>query len=287
VRAPSRVSTRAVVCAVVATAAAFALVACGDSDDDSDQKLSVTLSGAGKAAKFTAPKTAEAGVAEIEFTNQSDKTADMQLIRVEGDHSAGEPIQGLGKAIEGAPFEDWFFGGGGIAVIKPGQSATVTQVLEPGTYYVFNTESDGPPSPSSAGTIEVTGEASDEELEADSVVTAEDADDDYRFEVDGVEAGKHEILFENAGEQPHHLLISKIKGKATAEDVEKAFKADKGPPPLEEKGSQSTAVIEGGEAQLVTIDLGPGRYAAYCFITDRDGGKPHALKGMVDEFEVE
>ena len=33
--------------------------------------------------------------------------------------------------------------------------------------------------------------------------------------------------------------------------------------------------------------LGPGRYAAYCFITDRDGGKPHALKGMVDEFEVE
>jgi hypothetical protein len=287
VRAPSRVSIRAMVCAVVATAAAFALVACGDSDDDSDQKLSVTLSGEGKAAKFTTPKTAEAGVAEIEFTNQSDKTADMQLIRVEGDHSAAETIQGLGKAIEGAPFEDWFFGGGGIAVIKPGQSATVTQVLEPGTYYAFNTESDGPPSPSQAGTIEVTGEATDEELEADSVVTAEDADDDYRFEADGLEAGKNEILFENAGEQPHHLLISKIKGDATAEDIEKAFKADKGPPPLEEKGSQSTAVIEGGEGQLVTIDLGPGRYAAYCFITDRDGGKPHALKGMVDEFEVE
>ena len=286
-RAPSRVSIRAMVCAVVATAAAFALVACGDSDDDSDQKLSVTLTGQGKAAKFTAPNSAEAGVAEISFTNQSDKTADMQLIRVEGDHSAAETIQGLGKAIEGAPFEDWFFGGGGIAVIKPGQSATVTQVLEPGTYYVFNTESDGPPSPSTAGTIEVTGEASDEELEADSVVTANDADDDYSFEIDGVEAGKHEILFDNAGEQPHHLLISKIKGQATAEDVEKAFKADKGPPPLEEKGSQSTAVIEGGEGQLVTIDLGPGRYAAYCFITDRDGGKPHALKGMVDEFEVE
>jgi hypothetical protein len=275
------------ICAVAATAAAFALVACGDSDDDSDQKLSVTLSGKGKAAKFTAPKTAEAGVAEISFTNQSDKTADMQLIRVEGDHSAAETIQALGKVIEGAPFEDWFFGGGGIAVIKPGQSATVTQVLEPGTYYVFNTESDGPPSPSSAGAIEVTGEASDEELEADSVVTAEDAEDEYSFEVDGVEAGKNEILFENAGEQPHHLLMAKIKGDATAEEIEKAFKADKGPPPIEEKGSQSTAVIEGGEGQLVTVDLSPGRYAAFCFITDRDGGKPHALKGMVDEFEVE
>ena len=114
----------------------------------------------------------------------------MQLIRVEGDHSAAEVIQGLGKAIEGAPFEDWFFGGGGIAVIKPGQSATVTQVLEPGTYYAFNTESDGPPSPSGAGMIEVTGDVSDEELEADAVVTAEDADDEYSFEVDGVEAGE-------------------------------------------------------------------------------------------------
>src|SRR5215204_4983467 len=171
------------VCAVVASAAAFALVACGDSDDDSDQKLSLTLSGKGKAAKFTTPKTAEAGVAEISFTNQSDKIADMQLIRVEGDHSAAETIQGLGKVIEGAAFEDWFFGGGGIAVIKPGQSATVTQVLEPGTYYAFNTESDGPPSPSAAGSIEVSGETSDEELEADTVVTAEDADDDYRFEI--------------------------------------------------------------------------------------------------------
>ena len=275
------------VCAVVATAAAFALVACGDSDDDSDQKLSVTLSGDGKAAKFTTPKTAEAGAAEITFKNESDKTADMQLIRIEGDHSGAEVVQALGNAIRGKPFADFFFAAGGIAVIKPGQSATVDQVLEPGTYYAFNTESDFKPDPSTAGVIEVTGDASDAELEADSVVTAEDADDEYSFEVDGVEAGKHEILFENAGEQPHHLLISKIKGKATAEDVEKAFKADKGPPPLEEKGSQSTAVIEGGEGQLVTIDLGPGRYAAYCFITDRDGGKPHALKGMVDEFEVE
>jgi hypothetical protein len=25
----------------------------------------------------------------------------------------------------------------------------------------------------------------------------------------------------------------------------------------------------------------------YCFITDREGGPPHAIKGMVDEVEVE
>jgi hypothetical protein len=275
-------------CAAIAAMAAFGLVACGDSDDgDGEQQLSVTLAGKGKAAKFTTPKAAEAGEAEITFANESDKPADMQLIRVDGDHSAGEVIQGLGKAIKGAPFEDWFFAAGGASLVDPGQSATVTQVLEPGIYYAFNTEADGPPSPSSAGRIEVTGDAVDEDLDADSVVTADDSDDDYRFEVDGLEAGKHQILFENAGEQPHHLLISEIKGDATAEDVEKAFKADKGPPPLEEEGGAQTAVVEGGEGQLVSIDLTPGRYAFFCFITDREGGKPHALKGMVDEFEIE
>ncbi len=46
-------------------------------------------------------------------------------------------------------------------------------------------------------------------------------------------------------------------------------------------------MLEGGEAQLVTLDLEPGRYVLFCFISDRQGGQPHALKGMVDEVEVE
>src|SRR5215207_271417 len=272
--------------------AAFALPACGDSDEgdgngNGNQRLSVTLSGKGKAAEFKAPKSAEAGVAEITFTNKSEKPADMQLIRVEGDHSPAEVVRCLGKAIRGKPFEDWFFAGGGVSPTKPGQSGSVTQVLAPGTYFVFNSESDGPPDPSSAGRIEVTGEASEEELEADTEIVADDARKEYRFKTSSpLHAGKQEILFRNAGAQPHHLLISMIKGDASDEDIEKAFKADKAPPPLIEKGSQATAVLEGKEAQLVTLDLKPGRYAFYCFVSDREGGKPHALKGMVEEFKV-
>jgi hypothetical protein len=36
----------------------------------------------------------------------------------------------------------------------------------------------------------------------------------------------------------------------------------------------------------VNLDLKPGRYAFYCFISDRQGGPPHAVKGMVAEVEV-
>ncbi len=129
----------------------------------------------------------------------------------------------------------------------------------------------------------MSGDASDEEVEADATVSAFE----YGFKADGLSSGKTEIAFENSGVQPHHLLISEITGNKTVDDVEQSFKSEKGPPPLNEKNSQSTTVIEGGETQLVTLDLKPGRYAMYCFITDRQGGPPHAIKGMIDEVEVE
>lgn len=269
---------------VLATAvlATGALAACGDSDDP--QKLSFEIAGEGKGATITAPESAEAGLAELTLTNDSDAEADLQLIRVEGERSAEEVIEGLGKAIRGQAFPEWFFAAGGVGAVGPDESATVTQVLEPGSYYAFNTESDGPPDPEDAATIEVTGEGSDEEPgEADATVEA----GEYVFQAETLPSGTNEVLFDNIGAQPHHLIASKLIGDSTVEEVEQFFKTEKGEPPLSEKGTQATAVLEGGEAQIVTLDLEPGRYALYCFITDREGGPPHVFKGMIDEVEVE
>jgi len=277
----SRFGPRIAACAVAAFAT-VGLAACGESDDP--QELSFEVSTDGKATTVTAPASAETGLAEITLSNGSDSEADLQLIRVEGDHSAEEVVAGLGKAVKGQPFPEWFFAGGGVGSTGPGESATTSQVLEPGTYYAFNTESQGPPDAKSAASMKVSGEASDEELaEADGAVEA----GEYVFQAETLPAGSNEILFDNVGVQPHHLLASKLIGDATAEDVERFFKTEQGKPPLSEKGTQSTAVIEGGEGQTVTLDLEPGRYAFYCFISDRQGGPPHALKGMVDEIEVE
>jgi Copper binding proteins, plastocyanin/azurin family len=274
-------TSRVVLSALVAVLAVALLAACGDEEDT--QALTFTISEQGKGSKITGPKSAETGVAEITLRNDNRKReADLQLIRVEGDRSAEEVIEGLEKAMKGQPFPGWFFGGGGVGTSPAGQSSTVTQVLEPGTYYAIDTEG-SLPDPKSLAAVEVSGEASDEEVEDDATVSAFE----YGFEADGLDSGKTEIAFENSGTQPHHLLISEITGDNTAQDVEQAFKSEKGPPPLSQKNSQSTAVIEAGETQLVTLDLKPGRYALYCFITDRQGGKPHALKGMVDEVEVQ
>ncbi|HET8814028.1 MAG TPA: hypothetical protein VFM51_03645 [Solirubrobacterales bacterium] len=266
---------------LAALALAAAVVSCGGGDDP--QELDYTAEAAGKAVRIAAPEQAEAGLAEITFNNDSDSEADLQLIRVEGDRTPEEVVKGLGEAIRGKAFPDWLFAAGGVGSLGPGETATVEQVLQPGDYYAFNTEG-GPPAAKSAATTEVTGEKSDTEIgEGDGAVEAAE----YVFNADTLPSGEVEIAFDNIGVQPHHLIASKIKGDGTVEEVEAAFKEEKGPPPLIEKGTQATAVLEGGEGQLVTLDLEPGRYALYCFITDRQGGPPHALKGMVDEVEVE
>jgi uncharacterized cupredoxin-like copper-binding protein len=281
VRSSSRF-LRICVC-LIALIAATVLVACGDSEGEDSQELSFTVESKGKSTAITAPESAEAGLAEITLTNDSDAEADMQLIRVEGERTPEEVVDGLGKAIQGQSFPDWFFAAGGIGTLEPGESATVTQVLQPGDYYAFNT-SGGPPSAEGAGMTAVTGEESDEQIEAGEA-TVEAAE--YVFNTETLPSGETEIAFDNIGAQPHHLIASPIKGDATAADVEKFFKTEQGAPPLEEKGTKSTAVLEGGEGQLVTMNLEPGRYALYCFITDREGGPPHVFKGMVDEVEVE
>lgn len=282
IRSSTRLSIRALACAVFATVAAFALAACGDSDD-SAQSLSFEFSGEGKAAKFSGPESAESGEAEITFTNESKDEAEMQLIRVDDGYSAEDVVQGLKAATQGKPFPEWFFAGGGIPSTKPGESRTVTQVLEPGTYYTTDVEA-GVPDPASMVALTVTGDVSDEELEADATVQAAE----YTFEDKGLTAGENEIAFQNVGAQPHHLVVAPIEGDATIEEVEKAFATKNGgKPPVEEKGIQTaTAVVEGGESQLVDVNLKPGRYAFLCFISDRQGGPPHVAKGMVKEVDI-
>jgi hypothetical protein len=277
----SRFSFRVAACLVLAAIAAFGVTACGSSEET--QSLTFTISNDGKATKISGPDSADTGVAEITLKNDGKAAGEMQLVRVEGDHSAEDAIKGLSAATQGKPFPDWFFAAGGVGNTAPGKSQTVTQVLEPGTYYAFETESEGQPDPASIPAVKVTGETSDETLEADETVDAFD----YGFKSNQLSSGKTEIAFDNTGAQPHHLLAAPLTGDSTAEDVEQAFKSQKGKPPYDEQGFLSTAVLEAGEDQLVTLDLKPGRYVLFCFVTDRQGGPPHALKGMVDEVEVE
>jgi uncharacterized lipoprotein YehR (DUF1307 family) len=120
----------AVLTCLAAAVAAFVLGACGDEEQ---QTLTYTATGQGKAVKIEGPTSADTGLAEITFRNESKGEADFQLIRVEGNHSAEEAVEGIDAAVNGKPLPDWFFAGGGVGSTGPGESQTVTQALEPGT----------------------------------------------------------------------------------------------------------------------------------------------------------
>ena len=228
------------------------------------------------------PESAEAGLAEITLTNSGQAPHDAQLIRVEGDRGGEEVLKALVGSFRGDGLPPWFLAGGGVGTTPPGESRSVTQVLEPGTYYAVDTETQGQPAVPPA--IEVTGEAGEEELsQADATITASE----YAFETQGLAADGGEITFENVGEQPHHVIAAPLNEGATIEDVERFAQDESGPPPIDFERQTSSAVIEGGDTQVIDMQLESGNYALICFITDREGGPPHALQGMIAEAQVE
>lgn len=287
--------------AVPLAAVALCLVpaACGSDDDDSSSGSSseaaavtfeTTEPSKGKVA-IAGPDTVEAGLAEITLKNSGKGPHDAQILRVEGDRTVDEVLSNSTDGKEGAPIPEWISGAGGFGTTAPGKSATVTQVLEPGTYYVVDTESgQGSEKQNSrlggVAKLEVTGEQSTAELpETDASITAKD----FSFDVSGITAGTNRLTFENAGEQLHHVIAMPLAKGATIEQAEKFFTSEgepDGPPPVDFENGVNTAVIDGGEAQVTELDFKQGKYALICFISNRDGGPPHVAMGMIDELDV-
>lgn len=272
---------------VLMLATAIPLAACGDDDDDGGSgggdtadvaQLSIDATDQG----IEAPQSIEAGLVEITLTNSGLGPHEAQLIRIAGGHTADQALDVV-TGGESQRIPDWVSGAGGVGTTKPRETGTATQVLEPGSYTIIDTE---PHNPVNAE-LEVTGEAGEAKLpKADATVTASE----YTFETSGLKAGKNTILFENTGKQLHHLIANPVKQGTTPAQVIKFFKTEeKSANPFRggEEATVGTSVIDTGMSQVVDLDLKAGSYAFVCFIPDRAGGPPHALKGMVTIEEVQ
>jgi hypothetical protein len=276
----------------LAAAAALALTgaACGGDDDTDDpsgggggaaaepSRLAIELSGAPKNPTFSVPDSVEGGLVEIEFTNEVRGQHSAQLLRAEDGHTGAEALAaGNAWGEKGKGLPGWAIVAGGAGDVKQGASTTVTQNLEPGSYVVADLNS------GASAEFEVTGGAEAGEPAADGgTITATE----YAFEAEGLSAGPSRILFDNAGGEPHFVAAVGLAEGATAEDARRFFETEKGRAPFDEGRAFSTAVVEGGVKQAVDLDLEPGRYALICFVPDRAGGPPHAVKGMISEATV-
>jgi len=279
------------------------LAGCGD-DDDKDAAaakpvaFAIEATAEGKTKKaLEFPATIKSGLATITLKNSDSVPRAAGFIRLVGDHTVDEAIKATGG--EGTPIPPWVEDGGGVSTVKPGETATVTQVLAPGRYAISDDETAGGQGEGKTyaelgakGEFTVTGPASDAELPAQpaTLTATDDGDKEYGFEFKGLKAGPNEVRFENTGEELHHAIMLPLNKGATIDDAEAAFASDappKGPPPVDFEGLIGTQVIDGGIAQNIELDLKAGKYAVICFIQDREGGMPHVSKGMIDELTVE
>ncbi len=266
-------------------ATAFA-AGCGGSDSNTTPtKLAMSISEQGKSATIDAPKSVKGGLVELTFTNDGKGPHSAQLVRVEGNHTTKEALAAVESQSPKTP--EWGRAEGGTGTVSPGKSVSTTVNLPAGKYVVVDQGGSG--GPPAYADFEVTKGDNGDLPHTDATIVADHTGKDkYAWDISGLKAGKNEITFESKGDEAiHHIVAFKLTGKATDDQIKKALESNGPPPPFISPGPPvDTAVLDGGKSEVTQFDLPAGNYAFVCFLSDRDGGKPHFEEGLLKQVEV-
>jgi len=134
------------------------------------------------------------------------------------------------------------------------------------------------------------GDDDDSGSAGDNVLTF--IEDEYSYEIDGdVDAGTVTFDVDNVGDEFHMVGVCKLKSGKTVGDLQTAAQSEDESAfaeicfeesPIDGLGGGSTP---GSRYQVTATGIEAGKYAAICFLPDKDG-KPHFLRGMIKGFEV-
>ena len=255
---------------------------CGDDDEGGEaaepRTVAIELTGSNKNLRFTVPDSVPAGLSRVQFRNSAKGDHGAQLAYVDEGYTVEAGLRAAQAWGErGRPLPRWVHLAGGVGTVKSGETGTATQRLPAGSYVVVDIDSN------TSAEFRVTGDGAEGEPPSTSA-TIEATE--YKFDARGLTAGRNEVRYDNAGSEPHFVEGLRIKSGKTIADVRKFIRDEKGEPPFTESGLFVSAVTDGGVSQTLELDLRAGKYALLCFVPDRKGGPPHAVKGMVSEATV-
>jgi hypothetical protein len=179
--------------------------------------------------------------------------------------------------------------GGPVLLAGLGTTSAVGVIdLTPGEWFVAGNALRQPPVP-----FTVTGEMPAELPEPKSTATLTVGEMVITRSAGELVAGENLIKIENIGAQPHFVEIQKVPDGTTKENIEATMQFEMGGTPEAEVLDFADLVFVGmsadqssGTTQWVSITLGAGTHAAFCFIPDPESGMPHAMMGMYEVFEV-
>ena len=268
------------------------LLAPGTAHADAVQvvKVKAVENASGTVYKFDGlPTSLKGGNIQFELTNAGKEPHDLQIVRIDGVHSAADVIKIINA--DGGPIPTWMHGSGGVGTVAPGGVRRATVNLGAGKYLFICDETNEKTKTAHATAgmavnVTVTGAKAAALPAATATITAKE----YGFETKGLKIGKNIVEFVNAGKELHHFQMFPIAAGKTIADV-KTFLATTGaptgPPPVDfEKGVGSWVIEKSEGSELTEITLVAGRYAITCFISGRAGGPPHFTKGMLTEVVI-
>lgn len=250
---------------------------------------------------FQAPDTVPAGWTTFRLANHGVEVHYGHIVQLEPGRTVEDLVDAYAEAIRtSGPRPKWVKRFGGPGGTAPGDSSSVTQYVEPGSYvWICPIEDDGghphfakgevKPFVVRAGSEASRGAAPD----ADLVVRLLD----FSFAVDTpIPSGRRALRVENAGEEPHDLVLLKLAPGRTIADVQtwlnperarRAEGASDSAPSLESLGTGlgGIAAIAPGMQSYFEADFTPGEYVLLCMATAPDG-RSHIEHGMIREISV-
>ena len=234
---------------------------------------------------FQAPDSIAAGVVTVRLVNRGKNGHQVSFALLDDTTSVVRAMRDLVEDKKRTSGVTWV---GGVENALAGGTSEATLILRPGRYVIVCAyEDDNGHAHMSSGMLRaltVTPGASraDTVLPA-AAITARLSDYAVNFSAP-LKAGKQLVRVENVGAHRHHLIVGRMVGNATVDDVMKWDGKSK-PEPLADIG-QGAAVLEPGRASVIPLTLAPGRYLFGCIMNDTSGAPPHYMLGMQKEVAV-
>ena len=253
---------------------------------------------------FEAPDTIPAGWTTFRLANRGQEIHYGHMVRLDPGKTVPELVEAYAEAIRtSGPRPKWVTRFGGPGGASPGDSSSVTQYLEPGSYVWICPVEDNAGTPHFfKGEVKPFVVRAAEGVVADRAAGRPEADVvvrlmDFSFALDSVPAGRHTVRVENAGVEPHDLVMMRLAPGTTVADLmnmlnpERARRADQArqPPPPPESlptGVGGIAAIAPGMESFFEANLSPGEYVLVCMATAPDG-RSHIEHGMVKQIRIQ
>lgn len=231
---------------------------------------------------FESPDTLPAGLTTFRMTNAGPAPHHVQLVRLDEGKTYAEFAAAIQSMQPGAPPPAWIHMVAGPNPGEVGQESNLTVSLQPGTYAMvcFVDVPDKVPHMAKGMMKEITVTPATGPAAAEPSPDVRITLKDYTWDITpALTSGHHVIRMENAGPQPHEVVMVKVAEGKTPEDVGKWAATLAGPPPFTFVGGASN--MDPGQVAFWDVTLTPGTYMLICFFPDAKDGKPHADHGMV------